>query len=109
MSPQHRASSQEPDEGLGRLLARWADAHRLTAHQSETIRREIVEAPTALGFEWWWSLLDPESGSVFQATRTWPADVSAYREPSTLPPMLPVEIMAWPQDAPDYQPYLRLT
>ncbi len=110
---------QHPDwrpargDRLGRLLARWADAHRLDERRAEAMGRAIVAGPTARGFDWWWSLLDPVSGSAFRAARSraasrWPTDA-----PDLPTPAIALGIEAWHQgDAdrlPDYQPYLRLT
>jgi hypothetical protein len=96
---------------LTRLLSRWADARRLDVQQSDAIRRTVLAAPVDLGFDWWWRLLDPDSGSVFRATATRPAFAGAHRLPVE-PPLLTTDVpglTVWPQEEPEYQPYLRLT
>jgi hypothetical protein len=95
---------------LDRLLARWADVHRLDASRAEAIRAAIVSVPTTRDFDWWWRLLDPMGGTAFRAVRRRiadadPADVPASR---ALSPSIGTAI--WRADsADDYQPYLRLT
>ena len=108
---------------LSRLLARWADARRLTVPRAEAIRQAIMAPPDTarpepLEFEWWWRLFDPVAGvasgrtlagpvpSAFDAGVTlpvtpWPIDPSALPEPA--------DLGAWHRDVADYQPYLRLT
>ena len=104
--PQARALS---DRRLTRLLARWADARRLDQRQSETIRLAARATPAGLGFDWWWRLLDPDNGSVFRVTATRSAFAGAPG-PIYEPPFVSETpgFTAWPQDAVEYQPYLRL-
>jgi hypothetical protein len=109
----------EPDPIAGRrltqLLARWADAHRLTAHQTEAIRQQIVAEPAPSDFDWWWRLLDPEGGSAFRTLAAASGWETAPRAP-TLPmgpaggwqPDMP-GWPAWAHEEADFQPYLRLT
>jgi hypothetical protein len=109
-------SSLQPDarplsrRRLSQLLGRWAEAHRLDPRQAEATRQQIVAVPGDLGFDWWWRLLDPEHGSAFQAT-PWAgfgAAVNSPVEPSIFEISVP-GLSAWPQNEPDYRPYLRLT
>lgn len=94
---------------LTRLLARWADARRLDPGQAETIRLAVRSVPTDLGFDWWWRLLDPDTGSVFRAAplRPGPGDAGWLSVEAAFAPEGP-GFMTWPRDDVEYQPYLRL-
>jgi hypothetical protein len=103
------------DDRLRGLLARWAEANRLTGPQIEALRQAIVTEPAPADFEWWWCLLNPDGGLAFQALPTSPT----WESPST-PfgiPMQPTTFWSidastmpiWDHDEPDFQPYLRLT
>jgi hypothetical protein len=104
-------SPQISGRRLTSLLSRWAEAHRLDARQAATIRDRVLTTPLDLGFDWWWRLLDPESGSVFRATAMKPAFGGSPELTFDTPlPMASMPgFMAWVQDEPDYRPYLRLT
>ena len=92
-----------------RLLARWADARRLDPGQAETIRLAVRSAPTDLGFDWWWRLLDPDTGSVFRAATTRSRSGAVVGVTFESPFALAAsELTAWPGDDVEYQPYLRL-
>jgi hypothetical protein len=95
---------------LSRLLDRWAAARRLDAAQADAVRRRVLAAPVDLGFDWWWRLLDPEHGTVFQHMLPETAMFGA-----SSPPVEPLafgfgtgELTAWPLEDGEYQPYLRL-
>jgi hypothetical protein len=92
---------------LTRLLARWADAHRLSDRQAEAIRQTVVTTPVPRGFDWWWRLLDPVTGTAFRATRSRTAFGASW-VPERLT-SAPAGVAAWARDEPGYQPYLRLT
>jgi hypothetical protein len=106
----HPESSAISGRRLTHLLGRWAAARRLDPRQAETIRQTVLAAPVDLGFDWWWRLLDPDSGTVFRAT--------AWRTPFAGASRLPVEppsfatgapaLTVWPEEEAEYQPYLRL-
>jgi len=107
--------SQDADGRLTGLLARWADAHRLTERQATAIFRQIVGESAPPDFDWWWQLLDPESGTAFRGLRR--SSDRGIDAPAVVPPVAPRTVWAptqtgsaaWAQDADDYQPYLRLT
>jgi len=87
------------------LLGRWASVHTLSAEQVSAIRQAIVSLPSALDFDWWWSLLDPVDGSAF---RQIPGRSDEQVTPA-MPPMLVAGLTMLDQEAASYQPYLRLT
>lgn len=102
---------------LDSLLGRWAAARRLDPQQAQVVRQRVVEEPADLDFAWWWQLLDPANGSVFQAApmpatpaEPFPRSVVAPADPFSLP-FAPggQEVLTWPYDDGEYQPYLRLT
>ena len=95
---------------LNRLLDRWADARRLDPRRAEAIRLAAGAAPTDLGFDWWWRLLDPDTGSVFRA-RAARSGFAGRSGPAVEPPFARgiTGLMVWPPDDGEYQPYLRLT
>lgn len=108
MTSSHGESSHV-DGQLTRLLGRWAEARRLDPRQAEAIRLAARRSPAALGFAWWWRLLDPEHGSVFQGdrpliTRSAPTTWSEL-EPFTM--LLPEPV--GPLEDGEFVPYLRLT
>ena len=94
---------------LSRLLTRWADARRLDPHRVDAIKVAARTAPADLGFDWWWRLLDPDTGSVFGATS---ARSASFRPAGRAvePPfsMGTSDFTAWPEEDIEYQPYLRL-
>jgi hypothetical protein len=82
------------DPRLARLLARWADAHRLDARQAAAIRERVLTEAAPLDFDWWWRLLDPEHGQAFRGLDLAPT--------ATGP-------VGWPPHDGEFRPYLRLT
>lgn len=105
-----KESSPITGRQLTRLLARWADARRLDTRQAEAIRLAARAAPGDLGFDWWWRLLDPDSGSVFQTALTGPGSGDAIPSSFETPFGLAAPgLMTWSQDDVEYQPYLRLS
>ena len=115
----HAEQDPEPKSGSGRqltrLLARWADAHRLDDRRAATIRRNVLESATPHDFEWWWRLLAPEGGTAFRGfagPSTWtvfPGASALAAEPSTALLAGVSGMTAWSDDDAEYQPYLRLT
>jgi hypothetical protein len=111
----HVARPQDPDGRLNGMLARWAEAHRLGPGQIETIRQHVVSEAEPPDFDWWWRLLDPESGTAFRSLRR---SAARWAEPPTFePPVAPPSVWiaaqsrpaSWAHDADDFQPYLRLS
>jgi hypothetical protein len=114
---------------LTRLLARWAEAHRLDARRAETIRQQVLVTSTPRDFDWWWRLLAPEDGTAFRAMpsssswQSFPGVSAASESPAAWPPGLSSQAAwsesawnesawspaAWSHDDADFQPYLRLT
>ena len=110
MSSLQPAAQPLSQRRLSRLLGRWAEARRLDSRQVEAIRQQIVAVSGDLGFDWWWRLLDPEHGSAFRGA-AW-AGFGATVSPPVGPSILEIGVpglSTWPQDEPDYRPYLRLT
>ena len=95
----------EAERRLAHALRRWASAHTLSTQQVDALRQSIVATPSALDFDWWWSLLDPVDGSAF---RQIPGRSEEQVVPA-LPPMLVAGLTALDQEAASYQPYLRRT
>ena len=115
MSSDDREVAPPAGRRLTRLLARWADAHRLDGRHAATIRRQIVGEPEVHSFDWWWRLLNPDGGVVFRGL-----DASSGREaperpirlPSTPAAVWPLGMSgtpAWLHDDAEFTPYLRLT
>jgi hypothetical protein len=100
---------------LSRLLARWADARRLTPRQAEAIRLEVLAEPATNDFDWWWRLLDPDGGAAFRglgALAEWETSAAAFVEPVGPTTLWPAGVSmppTWDHEAADFQPYLRLT
>jgi hypothetical protein len=103
------------DDRLRSMLARWADANRLTSPQIEALRQAIVTEPAPADFEWWWRLLNPDGGSAFQGLPTAPTwespatSVELPGQPATFWPLAASTLPGWDHEEPDFQPYLRLT
>ena len=109
MSFSHPESSAISGHRLTHLLGRWAAARRLDPRQAETIRQTVLAASVDLGFDWWWRLLDPDSGTVFRATACRTLFAGASRLPIEPPFSIGIPgLTAWPPDDGEYQPYLRL-
>lgn len=101
-------------ERLTRLLAQWADAHRLRAPEVEAIRRRVLAEPAPPGFDWWWRLLDPEHGQAFRGLEMTPGwrHFAEPESPALAPGIWPTglpRLAGWPHEDGEYQPYLRLT
>lgn len=115
VSTEHPERAPRVGGRLDRILGRWADAHRLTARQTETMRERIVSEPATSDFDWWWRLLDPDGGAAFRGLGTvgaWDTADAAFA--ASLAPTtswlaaMPV-VPGWDHELLDVQPYLRLT
>jgi hypothetical protein len=119
-SEQHPEPLALSGRRLTRLLARWADAHRLDDRRAAAIRQNVLDSSTPRDFEWWWRLLAPRllapnEGAAFRGfagSARW----SALPRASVLAAEPPIGFLAgisgrtaWSEDDAEYQPYLRLT
>jgi hypothetical protein len=114
MSTQSSEPSPLAGRRLTRLLAGWADAHRLDAGQVAAIRARVLAEPAPPDFDWWWRLLDPDGGQAFRGLHSAPGwrHVADAAPPVVEPGVWAsgmTEASGWAQEDGEFLPYLRLT
>ena len=97
----------EIDHSLDELLANWGQARQLPQTQAEAIRREVLGIETELPASWWADYYQRLNATLEKANQVQKNIASSWQLQQLS--RLSDQIGWTPRNAPQWQPYLKLT